>query len=482
MEQYADRALNAAKQLGAQYADVRIVERFYDGVVLKNREIDGVVSTHSYGMGVRVLVDGFLGFAANPDMTEEKIATAVQRAVDIARASSVAGGEPTTLSPEEPQQGSWSSPWEEDPFQVSLEEKINILMACEDAMQAVKGVRISRSSMNFLRERKFFASTEGSRIHQEVLQSGAGIQAFATDGKALQVRSYPAAFGGQYENAGFEMVRRLAMPDHATRVAEEAVALLTAPQCPSGPIDIILGGSQLALQVHESCGHAVELDRIFGMEANYAGMSFLTAEKHGNFRYGSDIVNLTADATMGDGLGGYGWDDEGVPGRRTELVKNGIFTNYISSRDTASRIGVISSGNARAEDWNALPLVRMSNINLEPGDISYEDLIASTKRGILVSENRSWSIDDKRLNFQFGMELGYMIEDGKITGIVKNPTYTGITPEFWQSCDAIANKDSWHIVGVPNCGKGQPPQTMRVAHGVSFARFRNVKAGVGYDQ
>jgi TldD protein len=247
-------------------------------------------------------------------------------------------------------------------------------------------------------------------------------------------------------------------------------------------MDIILGGSQLALQVHESCGHAVELDRIFGMEANFAGMSFLTQDKWGDFKYGSPIVNLTVDATIDGGLGGYGFDDDGVPARRLELVKNGIFKNYISSRDTAAKLGVPSSGNARAENWNSIPLVRMSNVNLEPGDISFEEMIATTKRGILLTENRSWSIDDLRLNFQFGMELGYMIEDGKITGIVKNPTYTGITPKFWNSCDAIADKNSWKVIGVPNCGKGQPMQTMRVGHGVSYARFRNVKVGVGYDK
>jgi TldD protein len=216
------------------------------------------------------------------------------------------------------------------------------------------------------------------------------------------------------------------------------------------------------------------------MEANYAGMTSSRPMLR-PFRYGSDLVNINSDATYGEGLGGFGYDDDGVPARRTEIIKDGMFVGYISSRDTASRVGLATSGNARAEDWNAIPLVRMSCHNLEPGNVSYDEMIASTERGLILNENKSWSIDDLRLNFQFGMELGYVIEKGRITGIVKNPTYTGITPEFWRSCDAIANRDAWNIWGVPNCGKGQPTQTMRVAHGVSFARFRNVKVGVGYD-
>lgn len=482
MKDHANLALNLATRYGADYADVRIVERDFEALFLKNRGIEGVVNNHSYGMGIRVLVDGFFGFAANPDLTPEKIDIAVRRAVAIARASARVGGERTVLTAEKAHTGEWSSPWKIDPFTVPLEQKIGLLMACEEIMAKEKKVTVTRSSMNFLRETKHFASTEGASITQRVLQSGAGIAAMAVEGNEVQVRSFPASFRGQYMNAGYELIESLKLSENAAHCASEAAQLLAAPQCPSGNYDIIIGKSQLALQVHESCGHASELDRVFGMEANYAGMTFLTVDKLGNFRYGSDIVNITSDATCAAGLGAFGYDDDGVPARRTDVVKDGMFVGYLSSRDTASRVGLATSGNARAEDWNAIPLVRMSCVNLAPGDISYEEMIASTERGIILNENKSWSIDDLRLNFQFGMELGYMVEKGKITGIVKNPTYTGITPEFWRSCDAIANRDSWNIWGVPNCGKGQPTQTMRVAHGVSYARFRGVKVGVGYDK
>ncbi len=482
MKEHANLALNLATQYGASYADVRIVERDFEAVYLKNRAIEGVVNTHSYGMGIRVLVDGFFGFAANPDLVPAKIDIAVRRAIDIARASASVGGGRTRLTEERPHVGEWNSRFEIDPFKVPLERKIGHLMACEEIMAKEKKVAVTRSSMNFLRETKHFASTEGASITQRVLQSGGGISAMAVDGSEVQVRSYPASFRGQYKNAGYELIESLKLAENAAHCASEAVQLLTAPQCPSGLYDIIIGKSQLALQVHESCGHATELDRVFGMEANYAGMTFLTTDKLGKFRYGSEIVNIDADATCTDGLGGYAFDDDGVPARRTPIIENGMFVGYISSRDTASRVGLATSGNARAEDWNAIPLVRMSCHNLRPGHVSYEDMIASTERGLILNENKSWSIDDLRLNFQFGMELGYVIEKGKITGTATNPTYTGITPEFWRSCDAIADRDSWNIWGVPNCGKGQPTQTMRVAHGVSYARFRNVKVGVGYDQ
>jgi TldD protein len=244
-------------------------------------------------------------------------------------------------------------------------------------------------------------------------------------------------------------------------------------------MDLILTGGQLALQVHESCGHPIELDRVLGTEASYAGMSFLTVDKLGDFRYGSEKVNITADATLPGGLGSFAYDDEGVPAQCVDIVKAGMFVGYLTSRETAAQIGLDASGGAmRADGWRSLPLIRMTNINLLPGDMSLEKIIASTERGIMMGENTSWSIDDKRLNFQFGCELGHLVEDGEIVGIVRNPTYTGITPQFWGSCDAVADDATWTIWGVPNCGKGEPGQGAHVGHGVSAARFRNVTVGV----
>jgi TldD protein len=242
---------------------------------------------------------------------------------------------------------------------------------------------------------------------------------------------------------------------------------------------LILDGSQLALQVHESCGHPIELDRVFGSEAAYAGTSFLTTDRLGSFRYGSELVTMTADATLPGALGTFGWDDEGVPAQRTEVVKEGRFVGYLTDRENASRLGLPGSmGAARASGWNRIPLVRMTNVSLEPGTWTLDALIADTADGIYMETNRSWSIDDRRLNFQFGTEVAYAIKGGKRGGLLKNATYTGITPEFWRSCDAICDRDHWVAWGTPNCGKGQPSQTMHTGHGAAPARFRDVRVGV----
>jgi TldD protein len=245
-------------------------------------------------------------------------------------------------------------------------------------------------------------------------------------------------------------------------------------------MDLILDSTQVALQVHESCGHPTELDRVFGTEASFAGTSFLTTDKLGSLRYGSEHVSIDADATAPGGLGTFGYDDEGVPAQNVPLVENGVLVGYLTSRETAPQIGRRSMGSARAWNWSHIPLIRMTNINLRPGDAgSLEDLIADTREGIFMSRNKSWSIDDRRLNFQFGDQAGWLIRNGKRTQLVKNPTYTGITPKFWGSCDAVCGPEAWTLWGLPNCGKGEPMQVGHVGHGAAPARFRGVKVGVG---
>jgi len=279
------------------------------------------------------------------------------------------------------------------------------------------------------------------------------------------------------------MVLRWDLPANAERIASEAVALLTAPLCPQGEIDTIIGTSQLGLQIHESMGHPSELDRALGQEINFAGASFLTPEKRGHLQYGSSIVNLVADATASGALGSFGFDDEGVQAQRTMLVADGVFRGYLSSRDTAHLIGLNRSGGAmRAESWNYAPIIRMTNISLVPGsgsgDISLDELISDTGNGLYMETNKSWSIDSMRYNFQFSTELAWEIKDGKLLRILKNPSYSGITPEFWNSCDAIAGRCDYVEWGTPNCGKGQPMQTMWTGHGASPARFRKLKVGM----
>jgi TldD protein len=304
-------------------------------------------------------------------------------------------------------------------------------------------------------------------------------------GEEIQKRSYPNSFGGQHALGGYELVESLELIKHAPHVAEEAVALHAAEQCPQKTGTLVLGGSQLGLQIHESVGHPIELDRVLGEEANFAGTSFLTLDKLNTLQYGSDIVNVVADARLehGPGLGSFAYDDEGVPAQCTEIIKDGEFRGYLSNRETAHLVGLKrSSGTMRTESWNRLPIIRMTNISLLPGTWNVDDLIADTDDAILMETNRSWSIDDRRYQFQFSTEIGWEIKGGKKGRMLKNPSYSGITTEFWNSCDAIGNAEEWILWGTPNCGKGQPMQTMGTGHGASPSRFRNIRIGTAFSK
>jgi TldD protein len=406
----------------------------------------------------------------------------VRQAVQIARASALVAGEPVHLSALTPQHGSYYTPLLIDPFSVPLHQKVQLLLDADAAMRSAQGVTLTSGAMGYSRERKLFVSSEGSEIEQELFDTGAAISANAVDpnGSEIQTRSYPNSLGRQAGTAGYEFIEAMDLVNHGARIGEEAVQLLRAPQCPSGVMTVILDGPQLALQVHESCGHPIELDRVLGMEAGFVGKSFLTTDKlNGAYRYGSEVVNITADATIPGGLGTFGWDDEGVPAQRTPIVSRGIFSGYLMSRDTAPLLGLSSNGCVRADSWNRLPMIRMTNVSIEPGDWKLADLIADTDDGIYMSLNKSWSIDDRRLNFQFGVEAAYEIKHGKPGRLFKNATYTGITPQFWGGCDAVCGGDEWKVWGTSNCGKGEPMQVMRTGHGAAPARFRTVQVGVG---
>lgn len=480
MNELIDRALDAAERGGAAYADLRIVQRDTESLTVKNGALEAAGSDRSEGFGVRVLVDGAWGFSASATLDADEVERITRQAVAIARASGLAGGEPVVLDTSAPQVGRYATPHVEDPFAVSLGEKLKLLFDADAAMARVSGVAVRQGSIESWRERKTFASSQGARLDQEILEAGAGIEAVAVNANESQSRSYPNSSGGQVVTGGFEAVRGMDLAGNGQRIAEEAVALLDAPQCPSGEMTLIVGASQLGLQVHESCGHPIELDRVLGYEASFAGTSFLTLDKLDSLQYGSEIVNIDADATAPGGLGSFGYDDEGVPAQNVPIVSAGRFVGYLTSRETAPFIGRQSMGSSRAWSWDRIPLIRMTNINLRPGDAgSLDDLIADTKEGLYVTTNKSWSIDDRRLNFQFGTQLGWLIRDGRLTQMVRNPTYTGITPKFWGSCDAICGPDDYTIWGIPNCGKGEPMQTGHVGHGAASARFRGVQVGVG---
>jgi len=480
VNQLIDLALDASRQAGAEYADVRVGEREEESLTVKNGALEAASSNRSAGFGVRVLVDGAWGFAGSAVLERDEVERIAREAVAIARASGLARREPVRLDDTPPATGSYRTPVTEDPFTVSIDEKLRILFDADAAMAQVPGVTVREGTIEAARERTTFASTDGARIDQELAQAGAGIDVTAVDSSQSQVRSYPNSVGGQHVSGGFEAVRALDLPAHGERIASEAVALLGAADCPSGEMTLVIDSSQMALQVHESCGHPIELDRVLGMEASLAGTSFLTVDKLDRLQYGSQHVNIDADATVPGGLGTFGYDDEGVPAQNVPIVADGRFVGYLTSRETAPIIGRRSMGSSRASGWNVIPLIRMTNVNLRPGEAgTLEDLIADTSDGLFISTNRSWSIDDRRLNFQFGTQVGWRIRNGKLAEMVKNPTYTGITPQFWGSCDAICGASEWNLWGVPNCGKGEPMQTHRVGHGAAPARFRNVQVGVG---
>lgn len=488
MKELTARALNLAQVQGASYADVRVVNRRTQNINVKNGVVEGLADNESQGLGVRVVVDGAWGFASSAVLSPAEVDRVTALAVEIARASALFKKRDVRLGQPVAHTGSYRTPVRVDPWQVSMEDKIDLLLEADRGLRATPGVRVASATLAFWRENKLFANSEGALLEQEIVESGGGIEATAVDSRTgeVQKRSYPNSFGRDQRQEGWEAILAMDLPGNALRIGEESVALLTADRCPSGVTTVILGPTQLALQVHESCGHPIELDRVFGTEASYAGTSFLTPEKLGTFRYGSDVVNLTADATLPGGLGTFGWDDEGVPAQRVPIVRQGLFVGYLSSRESIEQLREIvgdrapdtSGGAMRADGWNRIPIVRMTNVNLEPGEWEFDDLIADTDDGLYMELNRSWSIDDKRLNFQFGTEIAYEIKNGKMGRMIKNATYTGITPQFWGSCDAICNANHWRVWGTPNCGKGQPSQVAHTGHGTAAARFRNVRVGV----
>jgi TldD protein len=399
--------------------------------------------------------------------------------VRIGRASRRAPGPRVHLADEPPTVARWNTPFLVDPFDVPVGEKLDLLYRIDAVLRAKKPVAEAVSSMEFARKRQWLATSEGAFIDQTLLESAAGYEVTAARGREAQTRSFPASHGGMAASMGYELVRSLDLLENAERTRDEAIMLLAAPACPSGEMDVILDGPQLALQIHESCGHPSELDRALGQEANYAGTSFLTPDNLGKLRYGSPCVNLIADTTLPTGLGTRGFDDEGVAAQRWPIVQEGVFRGYMTVRETAGAIGEPHSrGCCRAEGYHALPMTRITNLSLMPGDWDLDDLISDTKRGLFLSTNKSWSIDQRRVNFQFGTEIAWEIRNGKLGRAFRAPTYQGITTQFWKACDAVCGDKHWRLWGVNNCGKGQPGQRAGMSHGAAPARFRRVTVGV----
>jgi TldD protein len=477
MFDYASAAVEAALAAGASYADARVTIRRHERLSAQNGELESVNHSEDAGVGVRALVGSSWGFAATGNLTDAAAGRAGAEATATARASALVAGAAIELADVPVVEDTYRTPFAEDPFAVPLEEKVELVVGATRTMREVEGIAVATAHLGFWDTHKWFVSSQGHRIHQHLVEAGGGMDATAVGEHETQRRSYPQSFG-HYETGGYEVIRRFDLDGNAARVAEEAVQLLGAADCPSGEMDLVLESSQLALQIHESVGHAIELDRILGWEAAFAGTSFLDLAQLGSLRYGSELMNIDADATIPGALATFGYDDEGTPAQRVPIVDEGTWVGVLSGRDTAHLAGLEPGGMVRADGFNRLPMVRMTNVGLRPGDSSLDEIISETKRGVYLATNRSWSIDDKRLNFQFGTEIGWEIVDGELGRMVKNPTYTGITPQFWASLDMLAGQDEWVPWGVPNCGKGQPMQVGHTGHPASPGRFTNVRVGV----
>ena len=473
------RALDTAAVRGATYADARFDHRDVEDGLVRNGHLDAVSRSEAAGFSVRALAAGAWGFAASQALSGDEADRVAALAVALARAAALVKRGDVGLAPVTPVRATYTTPIAIDPFAVPLGERVDLLLRADAGMRSVKGLRTTRASAEIWREAKLFLSSEGAEIEQTLYETGCGIEAEAVGEGEMQRRSYPNSGARHQNTGGWEFVLRQDLVGHAPRIAEEAVALLAARPCPPDVrTTVILSGNQVALQVHESCGHPIELDRVLGSEAAFAGTSFLTPEKRGAFRYGSAHVNIQIDSVLPGGLGTFGFDDEGVPATSGWAVREGLFVGYLTSRETAAALGLSPNGTMRADGWSKLPLIRMTNVSLMPGAWRLADLIADTDDGILMDTNRSWSIDDRRLNFQFGTEIGWEIRHGKVGAMLRNPTYTGITPEFWGGCDAVCGEADWVMWGTPNCGKGQPGQTAHTGHGAAPARFRDVRVGV----
>ena len=479
MRDVAEQALDEALAAGASYADARAVVSDTESLSVQDARVEGVERQTSAGVGVRVLVDGSWGFAGTARLGMGDVQAAARTAVALAKASAATRRRPVRLAPSEVVQDRWATPHNVDPFDVGLGEKLDLLLAATAAAHEVHGLTFARASLDAWRTTTWFRSSEGTDLEQTILQVAGGVECVAISDRQLQIRSFPNSFRGYAGTGGWEDITALRLADRAPAYAEEAVALLTAPDLPAAVTTVVLDGNQLALQVHESVGHPTELDRVLGWEAAYAGTSFLRPADAGTLRYGSTLVNLTLDTTTPKALGTYGYDDEGVAAGRHPLVVDGVLQDFLTSRETAPYLSesARSNGTMRADSWATLPLIRMTNIHLEPGEGTLDELLSDTGDGVFLTTNRSWSIDDKRVNFAFGCEAAYEIRGGRLGRLFRNPTYTGRTTDFWGSCDAIAGPAEWAVHGTPNCGKGQPPQTARVAHGTAPARFRDVQVG-----
>ncbi len=476
MENILDIALERLK--GVDYGEARYVRTTIQRVNVENGKVERLGEDTLEGIGIRAVVKGAIGFASTSSTFIDDVVRTAEKAKKYAESSYRVINKPADFLSEPVHEGVYETPMEMDPFKIPIEEKINLLMKVDEILSKDSRIILREGHLIFFKTEKIFINTEGTRIRQTIYEVGGGYTAWAFVDGNLQTRSYPAPHGGNSLQGGYEIINEMDFVGNAERIREEAIMFAKADKLPEMETTLVVGSHQMALQIHESVGHPLELDRVIGYEASYAGTSFATLDKLGKFKYGSKLMNIVADAKTPRGLGTFGWDDEGVEAQTIPLIQEGTLVGYLSSRDSAWAIGLKrSGGTARASSYNRMPMVRMTNINLLPGEGSLDDLISEIKDGVFVDGNKSWSIDQRRLNFQFATEVAYRIRNGKLAEPLRNVVYYGITPEFWNSMVAVGGKEEWKLWGLLNCGKGEPGQTMHTGHGSSPAVFVNVKVG-----
>ena len=477
IDKLAIKAVEKAQSLGASYADCRYVELEDESLSFSDGSPESVNRSSDRGMGIRVLVNGAWGFFGTSVITENEVSRAVKMAVEIGKASARLNDKPVSLADTESFKDEHISNFKIDPFKIALGEKLEYLSELDSVMANQEGINSRNSHIDFRKTNSFFASSDGTGVNQKIIQSGVGIElGISKSHRERAIRSFPKN-GGQYECKGFELLSEYDFKSEVPRLAGEVKALLAAEACPSKTTDIVFEGSVVSLVIHELIGHPLELDRVFGSERNFSGTSFATIDKLRELQYGSPLINVFSDPTHPHGLSSYGYDDEGVKAHKAGLIRNGILVGYLSSRETAAMISARSTAAMRADSWGNIPIVRITNVNLEPGDKSFNDIISSVDDGMYMSTISSWSPSDDRSSFEFGCEIAWEIKGGKLGQVYKNPTFSGRTIDFWNSVKAIADRSSWRIWGTPNCGKGQPGQNARTAQGASPILVSNIKAG-----
>ncbi|MFW5713638.1 MAG: TldD/PmbA family protein [Brevefilum sp.] len=476
-EELALHALNVCEQLGAAYSDVRSVSTVTEYYAVANGQVVNASDKVEAGMGIRVLVDGAWGFAFCDGFNREDLEKACKRAVALGQIGAEVNRRRVDIGSPVISSGSYHTPVIMDPFAMDIEDKLRPILDATKAMRSVHGIVNATGTMEFIQRDTQFFSNEGSRISQTIVESGAGLAAVAAVSNEVQRRTFPTNLLRQQGTGGFELIQNLNLVENGSKITQEAIDMCSAIPCPQGEFDVIMDPTLLAQVLHELVGHNTELDRIFGSERGYAGTSFVSPDLSTPSKYGSPLINVYFDSTYPGGLGTFGYDDEGVPAQRNDLIKNGMVVGFHTSRETAARIGKESNGCMRADGHHGMPIVRMTNLILKPGEWPLEELIADTDHGILMSVNQSWSIDERREMFDYSAQFGYEINGGKIGRMIKAPTFRGRTLELWNSVDAICNEDSFKVYGLPICGKGEPWQGGPVSHGCSPARFRSLCVG-----